>query len=71
MILYILGSLFGAAAIAYSCWFAGKKCGRRRGGSNAERTRSAIAMVNFRHAMENIDLPPNDSMNIGIDISGN
>lgn len=71
MILYILASLFGAGAIAYSCWFAGKKCRRRRKLSMSSRTNSAIAMVNFRHAMENIDLPPNDSMNVGIDISGN
>lgn len=71
MILYILVSLFGAGAIAYSCWFGGKRWCRRRRYSTRARTRSAIAMVNFRHAMENIDLPPSDSMNVGIDISGN
>jgi len=71
LILYILASLFGAGTIAYSCWFVGKKWRRYRRYSTASRTRSAIAMVNFRHAMENIDLPPSDSMNIGIDISGN
>ena len=70
-ILYILASLFGAVSIAYSCWFVGKKWRRHRRYSSSARTRSAIAMVNFRHAMENIDLPPHDSMNIGIDISGN
>ena len=71
MILYILASLCGAGAIAYSCWFGGKRWCRRRRYSTHAQTRSAIAMVNFRHAMENIDLPPNDSMNVGIDISGN
>ena len=71
LILYIIASLFGAGALAYSCWFVRKKYRRHRRHSVSSRTTEAIAMVNFRHAMENIDLSQNDSMNVGIDISGN
>jgi hypothetical protein len=71
LILYIIASLFGASVLAYSCWFVGKKWRRHRRHSVSARTTAAIAMVNFRHAMENVDLSQNDSMRIGIDISGN